>query len=243
MECILVLKLECVFLMLWEFTMLHNSHKESLTWSWETAQFCHPVFCVTLVLCWGWAINIIFQNNIQQPKLSQTEAAWAQPCPRRDRALSKWLTPHQDPGRSSSCFQRMTPKSYRTHINSKLHKVETSKPCRQCKWWSSFPATEDTKAHFLKEKAKKTSLKRKMKWMSNTWKERKKLKAQEVQKQSPAHQRTGGIKTCTQSPHLHTGSGNWPQRVGPWGHISLRLTWKGQANWKSCYQTALLLPK
>lgn len=36
-----VLKLECVSLMLREFTILCNSHKETLTWSWEGARFLH----------------------------------------------------------------------------------------------------------------------------------------------------------------------------------------------------------
>lgn len=50
--------------------------------------------------------------------------------------------------------------------------------------------------------------------------ERKKLKAQEVQEQSPAHQRTGGIKTCTQSPHLRTGLRELTSATGPMGaHI------------------------
>lgn len=141
----LVLKLECVFLMLWEFTMLHNSHKEGLTWSWEAAQFHHPVLHASLLLCWGWAISL-FRRTLSSPSflrqgLSGSTLPWDQ---REEFFPDLWLIQDEDLGWSGLCFQRMTPKCCRTH---RKHQARQGLLKADYKRWSSLPTTEDTEAN------------------------------------------------------------------------------------------------
>lgn len=95
--------------------MLHNSHKEGLTWSWEAAQFCHLVLHVTLLLSWGEQYHLSEEHPAT--RLSQTGAARITLALGEETGSFPDLRMIQDqsPRWSVSGFQRMDPKGYPTH--------------------------------------------------------------------------------------------------------------------------------
>lgn len=105
--------------------MLHNSHKEGLTWSWEAAHFHHPVLHASLLLCWEWPYHLVKEHSAAQT--SPDRACPAQPFPgTREKGLSLidlWLIQEEHPGQSEFCFLRRTPKCRRPHSQQQARRA------------------------------------------------------------------------------------------------------------------------